>query len=1049
MPLKKLTLLLLIAAVSWISQGESVPADRNLLTSGVIVTGSSFYGIPAVTVKTSNYFDKMYDGKAATCWRPMDKKAPHWLEFRWRYPLKINKFSWNSTGLSNGALSYWQNGKWHSLKKINGNSGTIEFPEVATDRLRLNISRAAEDIRIFELGAYGPAQIIATATFPEKTDSSEKFKIDSCQVENKTFAPGDKIKILFELSTAATVKNDYYFLVDIREKSLGKFRNYGDDFMVTGTVVSSRVPTSSWVPGKKYQLSAELTLPEYAPARKTALSIMALRVDDTAFASITGDRFHDNRMAEITIKQTAKVRKLQDYPAASLSLDNGQKVFNIGGEPRLPFFMRYLLKSDFERFYYSRDSTIDLQYFMAYAACLGVRSEWQLVFDRMDQNISNMLRVRPNCYFLIGLDLRPSHQWRKENQREMMRNALGQVIKDKRSKSGAVSYGSRKYRKDCDDFIKALFAFLKTKPYAGRIIGWHPWSCTALDAFIGGVQNNTGQGDRDKILIGDFHPDAIERYRQWLRARYNNSLPALRKAWGKPDADFATAVPDAKQLVAEDIKDNVFRDPVKSRAVIDYLEFLPTLIGGFHQEMAAIIKRESDRKTLVMLHYGAILHCLRRAQPSGSRVHSSNYDAVNLLNDDNIDMYVQATPYDSRHAGMRFLTYQAIGSINLHDKMYLVDYDVRTFSSGTLLARHRSAIESKAIIQRDLAMLMTKNAGAWLSDMGLNHWRKWEEYGMHWFARPEITSAIREVLNIFRKEIKLKKREPVSEIAVFVSADTVKYEDAMNSVCIYRNLVSRMMYNEFTRLGAPYDIYFMADLTNPKLRNDYKLYVFINPFFMTETQRRAVDALKCDGKTMLWFYAPGYGDSAKGLDVEAIAKVTGMKVKVKPDKEFLQMTVVKNKNVLTGRLEGREFKAETYSGVKHLHPESIKPVFYIDDKDATVIARFPDGKTAWAARDFGSWKSIYSVVPFLDLQAIRNIADYAGVHLYCREDITMSADNRFLVFDNGYEKEKTLEIFLRKPQTIRDAFTGKIISSGKKSFKLHFNTPETKILTID
>ena len=251
------------------------------------------------------------------------------------------------------------------------------------------------------------------------------------------------------------------------------------------------------------------------------------------------------------------------------------------------------------------------------------------------------------------------------------------------------------------------------------------------------------------------------------------------------------------------------------------------------------------------------------------------------------------------------------------------------------------------------------------------------------------------------------------------------------------------------KLGAPYDLYLKADLTNGKIRDDYKLYIFINPFYLNDAERQSIEKLKGDGKMLAWFYAPGYLND-NGMDVNNVSKVTGINIQIKPDvKELLQMTVNNPAHPLSANLQGTNFKIDMWDGVRDIHPDIIQPVFYVDDAKAQTLAAYPDGKTAWAARDFGNYKSVYSAVPFLNVQAIRNIAKYAGVHLYSEEDIVMGADNRLLMLTNGYEKKRIFTINLPEIKTVKDAFSGEIISHGKQNFVLEMATPETRILLME
>jgi len=1043
---------LLFSTSANVAESADAQSTDNSLNSGAIFGGSSFYGKvnhSTVTIDTENYYPQVADGNANTGWTPMEAKGPHWLEMRWRYPVKINGLSWKGKNISDANLQVPKNGQYLKVIDLRGENGHVEFAEITTDRLRIYITEFSGKPIVNELNVIGAEQPQVPAIFPGATVAGAKIIAANVHLSKSTFKPGDKIDLVFDVSSAAALQKDCYFIVEIREKAPNDyFRNAFGDFEVAGTVVAPGVAATQWKIGEIHQINAAIELPYYAPSGETAISIMAITNDGKQFVEVVNPAFGDNKLAAITIHRDDEKVNVEEFPLTQLSDKNGQRGFQRGSSFMMPFFNRFMVSSDFERFVDIKDNGLDIQYFLMYSGCIRPRAEWQDFLTRLDQQITNFLRVRPECYFMVGMDLRVSSGWLKENPNDRMIDKNGNVIIEKEKPYGLVSYGSQKYLQDCYDFIDLTIDFIKTKAYAGRVIGYYPYADSQNDAFIGGVANNRMIKDRNKILIGDFHPGVIQLFRNWLKKKYF-SVGKLQAAWHDPSVTFENALPDSKNLVGEDVPSGVFRDPLKSAAAIDYITFFPTLIGGMYQKLAAHYKKRTDRKALVFMNYGAVLATLPIFQPSGAKAQTNNNDFHNLLEDENIDMFVQSMPYDERNADDPIVVYQPIESINVNKKMYMADYDARTISSGTLkYGRHRSQYESEAIIKRDLSWLMMKNSGAWLADMSGAGWRQWIENRKPWFSTPETTKPVRETIELFSKSAAVPKKS-VCEIAVIVDIETPAYEDVLNSAVIYRGLITNLMRSEMVKLGAPYDLYLKADLTKGKIRDDYKLYIFINPFYLNNAERQSIEKLKGDGKTLAWFYAPGYLNES-GMDVSNVSAVTGIDIHIKPNvKELLQMTVNNPAHPLGNNLQGTNFKTDMWDGVRDIHPDTIQPVFYVDDAKAQTLATYPDGKTAWGAKDFGDWKSVYSAVPFLNVQAIRNLAKYAGVHLYVDEDIVMGADNRFLMFTNGYKRKRSLNVNLPEIQTVKDAFSGEIISRGKQSFVLEMNTPETRILLVE
>ena len=93
------------------------------------------------------------------------------------------------------------------------------------------------------------------------------------------------------------------------------------------------------------------------------------------------------------------------------------------------------------------------------------------------------------------------------------------------------------------------------------------------------------------------------------------------------------------------------------------------------------------------------------------------------------------------------------------------------------------------------------------------------------------------------------------------------------------NEISDALYQlqmaELYRTGAPFDWYLIDDLETIKDR-EYKVYVFLDCFYLTEQQRKTVESLRSDQRTLIWFYAPGYA-SQEDLSKQRMEELTGFR----------------------------------------------------------------------------------------------------------------------------------------------------------------------------
>jgi hypothetical protein len=87
-------------------------------------------------------------------------------------------------------------------------------------------------------------------------------------------------------------------------------------------------------------------------------------------------------------------------------------------------------------------------------------------------------------------------------------------------------------------------------------------------------------------------------------------------------------------------------------------------------------------------------------------------------------------------------------------------------------------------------------------------------------------------------------------------------------------------------------------------------------------------------------------------------------------------------------------------------------------------------------------------LPYLDTHTLRNIAKFAGVHVYCDDDIILNADNRFLMVHNGYGGERVVTLKLPEPRTVTDALSGKPVAENTTAFSLRIPECATEILRL-
>ena len=1018
-------------------------AEMNLLDSkqGCILSGSSFSAeAKGWKLETFHYYDRLADGKKHTCWKAFDSRAPHYILARWRTPVKFNRITWQGRNFQKLALQVWRNGKYELLKELNGAKGEAVLPLTRAERLRLDIiGVTAKEPRLYEVVLTGPEQALSGAKLPEKFLPQCSVEISSVKPQTFTAKAGDTVKVDFQArfdANAAIALPKAYMLLTMSEKSVGLRKNFGD-LDIGFDIVELTGLDRTW---KNY--SGTITLPPWMPSGKTVLRAQIFTVDNQHQIKVSNES-----LLTIEVPEAVKSDLAGTAPAASIGEKDSWRGFQIGGTLHPPFMNHWCCTLDFERFLNTQANGTALQNIQLYPNMFGPKRTWDYTFKRLDHLATSLLRVRPESYILVGIDMRPSAAWKAENPDEMMLREDGsKLLQHNRP---VISYGSDKLLADSLEFLDALINFVNSKPWGSRVVAYQPWSNTENDSYIGGIACNNMIADRSKLQLGDHHPGALKKFREFLRQRYNNDVKALQYAWNDPKVTFENARVTNKMLGSQDGERSFFRNVKNSQAAIDYWTFFPSLLGNYKRAMAEFIKRKTNNKALVFVHYGAVLNNLTRPQPTGIRLHGSNYDLETLLRDKNIDMYVQAMPYHRRQAGDGIVVYQPTSSMALHKRMYMADYDIRTIAAGTLnFGRHRSIYETDSLIKRDLAWMYTRQAGAWFADMSQGSYLDFHEGKSSWIGAAEAAEPAGRMLELFRKLANSTQgHKPSAEMAFFYSMQSPAREDLLNSAVVYYNLIDKMAFKEFTLLGAPYDVYTAEDLLHKELP-EYKLYVFMNLFYVTPEQRAAIEKLKRGGKTLVFLYAPGFvGD--KSFDVKKASELCNMTLKEIKTPEIMTQTLEKSDHPLLRGVAGQSMDARGWSSCEPVHPEKVTPNFEITDKNVTVLGRNRRNMPVMALKKLDNCNIIYSAVPFLSRAMLRNIAAFAGVHLYSKEDVVMAADNRLLMFHNGCESKRKLKVALPPGvKSVKDAFSGKQLSSGE-AFELHLDNPDTRILIVE
>jgi hypothetical protein len=117
---------------------------------------------------------------------------------------------------------------------------------------------------------------------------------------------------------------------------------------------------------------------------------------------------------------------------------------------------------------------------------------------------------------------------------------------------------------------------------------------------------------------------------------------------------------------------------------------------------------------------------------------------------------------------------------------------------------------------------------------------------------------------------------------------------------------------------------------------------------------------------------------------------------------------------------------------------AIGPVFFVADPRAVVLGRLRDGgQPAFAARDHGTWRSVYLSMLNFGPALLRNLARFAGAHVWIDSDDVLFANRSMLCLHTASAGEKVIR--LPRPAAVTDLGSGEA-SSGTVA-ELRFTSP--------
>jgi len=654
-------------------------------------------------------------------------------------------------------------------------------------------------------------------------------------------------------------------------------------------------------------------------------------------------------------------------------------------------------------------------------------TEKEVRFKNVDEETLALIEADEEALLLPRLSLNAPDWWCEEHPEEL------ELFSDGNRDSWA-SWASKLWLQEACQALAEFIEYCRQADYANHILGYHVCVGSSGEwCYMGSM--------RDDIL--DYSSPMQACFREWLREKYKTE-DALCQAWKDENITFETVrVPSKEEQLATDWFH--FRDVSKGTKVVDFFACLNETAASSAPILCRTAKEACNGEQIVGVFYGYLATMswsVGLFDPKGFANHelsayqrSGHLALTKVLESPDIDFIASPYDYFFRNIGGVGDFMSATESITQSGKLYWFEDDTRTHTvPGSNYGEAFSLDESISILRRNFGHMLTEDTALW-----------WMEQGMgerSWFGSPEVQAELGRLVRIWEKTLSIERTEPTAEIAVIFDEKGPMYESLSNTLSwplIYKQRVYGL-----SRLGAPYRFHLLNDLVEEKMP-DYKLYIFLNCFYLNDAERKAIDEkIKRDGNVALWLFGAGIGNES-GLSLDNMTALTGFQLASLDSIWELTCSIRNYQHPIT-----RGLKADTVFGTDL----RIGPIITVPDPEATVLGLliFNLGKNepGFAVKDFGKgartskerensvfatgdWSSIYSTAPNLPADLLRNIARYAGCHIYNEENDVIYASRHFICLHSAQGGKRTIQ--LPKPTNVWDVFTEKQIASSVASFQ--------------
>ncbi|MBP3937105.1 MAG: hypothetical protein IK954_05930 [Clostridia bacterium] len=540
------------------------------------------------------------------------------------------------------------------------------------------------------------------------------------------------------------------------------------------------------------------------------------------------------------------------------------------------------------------------------------------------------------------------------------------------SQLGLASMASDAFINGAVEQTREMISYLSQYPeVANRIVGYIP------------LLYETGEWFSKNYWDGpvDYSQASVNKFREWLKYRYNNDVSALRTAWSNKSVTFDTAtipqkIPGFNRGNTGFDTGELYQLANRNRSAVDYLLYLGDITVNRMEQFARAVKMETADRSLFVAFYGYHTELFSPA--------SQHFNVAQLLDNEDIDMLGSPINYENRNEGGTGISMTFANSVNANNKIWMDESDYRspfTYKKENMsitgdLGYIRTPEGMYQVQRREMGRLMVEGSGTWWADIASEGW----------FNDRQFWEDQKELSDLYVKYNQIAKGDQYDVAFILDEASAAL---AGSPWTTYMSLL-RGGRHAMATSGINFSMYLMEDLLAGKVSAD--LLVILNCNTLTADEQKKLEAqVHKDGRTVMWM--TGFGELT-GAQIQAL---TGMTFTTVDQPNSLALTLKPN-------------AAANFSGNTVITSKMLDPLYKVTSKDVQVLGTFSDGTPGMVSKKVGKSTQIFCASDTLTIPLLQSVAKMAGVNVYLSSGDVYYGNDSLAVIHTNTAGKKTITL---------------------------------------